>query len=508
MDFRKLILRAILTAFIITTIFIWVGVPFILAESESSDTQNINNEDDVSDILQGFSERSQSKPVIIIGDDSYYPPYSFLDKSGNPAGYNVELARAAGAAMGYDVIIRLNSWDKTRQALESGEIDAIAGMFYSEQRAELYNFTTRHSTTSGAIFAARGYEISKIEELAGQRVAVQSADIVEEILTELNRDLELDMELIKTASVREALNLVESGVCNYAGLLKLPALYEIDNSDLKNVDDQQIDFFSNDYCMAVAKDNEDLAAILNGGLQIIKANGTYQKIYDRWLGVYDPLNIDHLLDQYKLIPIAAAAILTIVAIFGLILQAIIRKKTNELVRINADLMDKQEQLEYISNHDVLTGLYNRRYFESLIRSLPEKGKTPLCVIVGDVNDLKTTNDQHGHQAGDQLLVKAAQIMQNYSAGSDVICRIGGDEFVIIMTETRPDEAEALIRKIRTAAALEQNSPVEISISFGISCISDLNTDIMEAFKQAENEMYANKILEKNKYNRVLSQDNQ
>ena len=151
-------------------------------------------------------------------------------------------------------------------------------------------------------------------------------------------------------------------------------------------------------------------SFLNGGLQIIKANGTYQKIYDRWLGVYDPLNIDHLLDQYKLIPIAAAAILTIVAIFGLILQAIIRKKTNELVRINADLMDKQEQLEYISNHDVLTGLYNRRYFESLIRSLPEKGKTPLCVIVGDVNDLKTTNDQHGHQAGDQLLVKAAQIM--------------------------------------------------------------------------------------------------
>ena len=260
--------------------------------------------------------------------------------------------------------------------------------------------------------------------------------------------------------------------------------------------------------MAVAKDNEDLAAILNGGLQIIKANGTYQKIYDRWLGVYDPLNIDHLLDQYKLIPIAAAAILTIVAIFGLILQAIIRKKTNELVRINAELMDKQEQLEYISNHDVLTGLYNRRYFESLIRSLPEKGKTPLCVIVGDVNDLKTTNDQHGHQAGDQLLVKAAQIMQNYSAGSDVICRIGGDEFVIIMTETRPDEAEAFIRKIRTAAAIEQNGPVEISISIGISCISDLNTDIMEAFRQAENEMYANKKIEKNKYNRVLSQDNQ
>lgn len=506
MKFRKLIHGVLIFSLVIAAVFA-ASLGTSLAESEADEFNVSTEEDDISDLLQEFSEKNQSKPVIIVGDDNYYPPYSFLDSSGNPAGFNVELARAAGAAMGYDVIIRLDSWDKTRQALEAGEIDAISGMFYSKQRAELYNFTTRHSTTSGAIFAAEGYEISKIEELAGQRVAVQSADVVEEILTELNSDLELDMELIKTASVREALELVESGVCNYAGLLKLPALYEIDHSELETVNDQQIDFFSNDYCMAVAKDNEDLAAILNGGLQIIKADGTYQKIYDRWLGVYDPMNIDHLFDQYKLIPIAAAALLAIAIIFGLILQAIVRRKTNELVKINADLMDKQEQLEYISNHDVLTGLYNRRYFESLIRSLPEKGKTPLCIIVGDVNDLKTTNDQYGHQAGDQLLVKSAQIMQNYASGTDMICRIGGDEFVIIMTETRPDAADALVRKIRTAAALEQNGPVEISISFGISCISDLNTDIMEAFRQAENEMYEHKKIEKNKFSKLIETDN-
>lgn len=80
MDFRKLILKAILTAFIITTIFIWVGVPYILAESESSDTQNINNEDDVSDILQGFSERSPSSGLsyIISRPDTVRPAVPFL----------------------------------------------------------------------------------------------------------------------------------------------------------------------------------------------------------------------------------------------------------------------------------------------------------------------------------------------------------------------------------------------------------------------------------------------
>ena len=154
----------------------------------------------------------------------------------------------------------------------------------------------------------------------------------------------------------------------------------------------------------------------------------------------------------------------------------------------------------------MTGLYNRRYFESIIRSLPDKEKAPVCIIVGDVNDLKTTNDQYGHQAGDQLLVKAAQIMQNYATRNEVICRIGGDEFVIFMFKSSVEAADALIRKIKTAAALDQNGPVEISISFGISCISDLNADIMEAFRQAENEMYAHKKIEKNKFNRGLTQD--
>lgn len=173
MKFRKIILIMVISAILTAIIFAWHTASISLADSESNGFETTTKEEDASELIQGFSERSQVKPVIIVGDDSYYPPYSFLDKNGNLAGFNVELARAAGAAMGYDVIVRLDSWNKTRQALDSGGIDAIAGMFYSEQRAELYNFTTRHSTTSGAIFAARGHEISKIEELAGQRVAVR-----------------------------------------------------------------------------------------------------------------------------------------------------------------------------------------------------------------------------------------------------------------------------------------------------------------------------------------------
>jgi diguanylate cyclase (GGDEF)-like protein len=129
---------------------------------------------------------------------------------------------------------------------------------------------------------------------------------------------------------------------------------------------------------------------------------------------------------------------------------------------------------------------------------------PFCIVIGDVNNLKITNDQLGHQVGDQLLIKVAQIMQNQISSTNTICRIGGDEFVILMPGAEAFEAESLIRRIRTTASSEQKEPVPISISFGLCCISDYNTDIMEAFRHAENLMYDNKSFEKTKFNRNLS----
>ena len=102
---------------------------------------------------------AKAKPKIIIGDDINYPPYSYIDSKGKPAGFNIELAKSVGTAMGFDVEIRLDEWSKIRQALESGEIDAISGMFYSKDRENIYSFTVKHSITNGDIFTRKNIKL-------------------------------------------------------------------------------------------------------------------------------------------------------------------------------------------------------------------------------------------------------------------------------------------------------------------------------------------------------------
>ena len=93
------------------------------------------------------------KNLIIVGGEIGYPPYSFLDKKGDPTGFQVELTRAIARTMGMNVEIRITPWPETRKALENGTIDIIPGMFYSEERAKIYDFSPPFSIVSTAICA-------------------------------------------------------------------------------------------------------------------------------------------------------------------------------------------------------------------------------------------------------------------------------------------------------------------------------------------------------------------
>jgi len=82
---------------------------------------------------------ASEKPKLIFGDDINYPPFSYLDENGQPAGFNVELAKAVGKAMGYEVEVRLDEWSKIRNALKNGEINAISGMICSDSENSTLN---------------------------------------------------------------------------------------------------------------------------------------------------------------------------------------------------------------------------------------------------------------------------------------------------------------------------------------------------------------------------------
>jgi diguanylate cyclase (GGDEF)-like protein/PAS domain S-box-containing protein len=159
--------------------------------------------------------------------------------------------------------------------------------------------------------------------------------------------------------------------------------------------------------------------------------------------------------------------------------------------------EKQEQIEYLSFHDHLTGLYNRRYFDEELKRLNTPRNLPLSLLIFDVNGLKLTNDAFGHMAGDRLLKKVALTMQKISRSDDIIARVGGDEFVILLPQTEIQEAKELAKRINVALSQEHLEAGQVSISSGWSVKVTADEEIDEVFKAAENKMYQYKISERN-----------
>ncbi len=157
----------------------------------------------------------------------------------------------------------------------------------------------------------------------------------------------------------------------------------------------------------------------------------------------------------------------------------------------------EEENLYISYHDHLTDLYNRRYFEYMLRKLEEQAAQPVTVVIGDINGLKLINDSFGHEAGDELLIKAAGVIRRGCRETDIVARIGGDEFGIIMTNTGEDDAEKIIRRIREEAAAVELDNALLSISFGFAATGQLNKKLGEVAVEAENNMYRQKMYESN-----------
>lgn len=170
----------------------------------------------------------------------------------------------------------------------------------------------------------------------------------------------------------------------------------------------------------------------------------------------------------------------------------------EVVAIIRDITDQKRSLkhiEYLSYHDQLTGLYNRRFFEEELRRLDTERNLPFTLVMLDVNGLKLTNDAFGHQVGDELLRRVAGILKAESRADDIIARIGGDEFVILLPKTTFEEAEWIVKRILHGTSLQQVEKVVISVSAGWATKTVTEQTMMEVFIRAEEHMYRKKLVE-------------
>ncbi|MEL7648013.1 MAG: HD domain-containing phosphohydrolase [Sedimentibacter sp.] len=185
------------------------------------------------------------------------------------------------------------------------------------------------------------------------------------------------------------------------------------------------------------------------------------------------------------------------------LEEKVRERTQELDRTNNELRENVEQIKYLSYHDSLTGLYNRMYFEDALKRLDKNENLPISIIFGDVNGLKLTNDVFGHGAGDELLKKAAETLKKACRSKDIVARMGGDEFAIILPNTSSEDAENITARIRTELTKEQISAIKCSMSLGFDTKEDMDKDLVRILENAEEFMYKCKTLNRENVNSEL-----
>lgn len=157
--------------------------------------------------------------------------------------------------------------------------------------------------------------------------------------------------------------------------------------------------------------------------------------------------------------------------------------------------EKQDEILYLSYHDQLTGLYNRRYFELELERLETIENLPMTIAMLDVNGLKLVNDAFGHQMGDELLIRISKILKRECRANDIIARIGGDEFVIIFPMTKYEDVSKIVNRIYKSSNEENFDNVIISVSIGWETRKSLNELMMDVLNKAEEYMYRKKLTE-------------
>ncbi len=155
----------------------------------------------------------------------------------------------------------------------------------------------------------------------------------------------------------------------------------------------------------------------------------------------------------------------------------------------------EERIRYISFHDTLTGLYNRSFLEEEMQRLDTERQLPISVLMIDLNGLKLVNDTYGHSKGDEMLQAVAKVLKNSCRKEDFIARWGGDEFVILLPQTKLKKAEIISKRIKNNCQGVYAGEVPISLASGAAVKDTTETPLTDVLKEAEDNMYKQKLAE-------------
>ena len=219
-------------------------------------------------------------PEIVYGGDAEFPPFEFLEASGNPAGLNVDLIRAVAKEQGFRVRVHLDRWVHIRAGLTNGTID-VAAMYRTPQRAREVDFAIAHELVYHEMFVRRGSPgLASLSDLAGKRVLVEVSTFSAEALKALGSC----GAVLERASEPEALRALSRGEGDVAIVTQTAGRPFLERSEsMPDLVPTGPPVLLAEYAFVTLPGRRQLLERLNAGVAAVKASGEYDRIFARWL---------------------------------------------------------------------------------------------------------------------------------------------------------------------------------------------------------------------------------
>ncbi|MEQ1635076.1 MAG: transporter substrate-binding domain-containing protein [Methylococcales bacterium] len=266
--------------------------------------------------------------TLIVGSEQDFPPFAIGMTDESASGFTVDLWKAVATEVGLDYSTHVRPFGELLQAFKGGKIDVLINLAISDERNHFADFTVPHVIVHGAIFVRTSeFKIVSEDDLTGKSIIVLNADLAHDYA--VSKGWKEQLVLVDNAA--QGLRLLASGQYDAMLLSKLTGMQTLQKLGLGNIKALKAETgFAQKFAFAVPEGQSDLLSQINEGLALIKSNGTYNRLYDKWFGVYEDKELS-LRDSLKVI-IPGVMVFLCIAGYFLYLRQIERKQAQQALQ--------------------------------------------------------------------------------------------------------------------------------------------------------------------------------
>lgn len=453
-----------------------------------------------------FAQQEKVYKVVIRSD---WKPYYFLNEQGKPDGYAVELfeAIAQEANIRFEFVIAAN-FQEIIQLLHKSQVDIVPNISIVAHRESLLLFTQPTDDFMINIYKHKeSKNINTLEDINNRKMGLVSNNICAKLIDENYTHIQKTYYVDYKALMQGLLNKEVDVFC-----YPKPLIEAINEEYLNHIVPLDKSLYEIKRGVGVIKSNFDVLPHLDEAITNLKLTGQLNKLQEKWF------------KKEKYIELTRSeTIFLVVSFFGIMLTSLIiviyfihKKKwllTNKMLEEevekqilrykeqNEKLEQLQEKLKQQLNKDTLTNIYNRTFYNQKIQemlALYQRHNTVFSFLIFDIDDFKYINDNYGHTTGDKVLIKLCALVQKQVRFTDYLFRVGGEEFVILFSNTSQKEILDAVEKLRLTIEKELNvlENRNITVSMGLTQVQSQDTQ-ETIFNRADELLYKAKKSGKN-----------